>query len=59
MRSLYDIRRELVKYKSNLKEINRLILIHDDSIKLYKEKIKIKEKIKALQKELKEQIWIF
>lgn len=59
MRSLYDIRRELVKYKSNLKEINRLILIHDDAIKLYKEKIKIKEKIKALQKELKEQIWIF
>lgn len=56
MRSLYDIRRDLVKYKSNLKEINRLILIHDDSIKLYKEKIKIKEKIKALQKELKEQI---
>lgn len=56
MRSLYDIRRELVKYESNLKEINRLILIHGDSIKLYKEKIKIKEKIKALQKELKEQI---
>ena len=59
MRNLYDIRRELVKYKSNLKEINRLILIHDDSIKLYKEKIKIKEKIKELQKELKEQLWIF
>ena len=56
MRNLYDIRRELVKYKSNLKEINRLILIHDDSIKLYKEKIKIKEKIKELQKELKEQL---
>lgn len=56
MRTKYEIRRELVKYKSNLKEINRLILIHDDAIKLYKEKIKIKEKIKALQKELKEQI---
>lgn len=52
MRSLYDIRRELVKYKQNLKEINRLIAVSDRRTDLFKEKLKIKCKIKKLEEEL-------
>lgn len=49
MRSLYDIRRELVKYKQNLREINRLITSSDKkSENLLKEKLKIKCKIEKL-----------
>ena len=51
MRSLYDIRRELVKYKQNLKEINRWIVSSKPSIKLYRQKEIIKLKIKELEKE--------
>lgn len=51
MRSLYDIRRELVKYKQNLKEINRLIVSSKPSIKLYRQKEIIKLKIKELEQE--------
>lgn len=51
MRSLYDIRRELVKHKQNLKEINRLIVSSPPSIKLYRQKEIIKLKIKELEKE--------
>jgi hypothetical protein len=51
MRSLYDIRRELVKYKQNLKEINRLIVSSKPSIKLYRQKEIIKLKIEELEKE--------
>lgn len=50
-RNLYDIRRELVKYKQNLKEINRLIVSSKPSIKLYRQKEIIKLKIKELEKE--------
>lgn len=53
MRSLYDIRRELVKYKQNLREINRLITSSDKkSENLLKEKLKIKCKIEKLEEEL-------
>ena len=52
MRSLYDIRRELVKYKQNLREINRLIAVSDGKTELFKDKLKIKCKIKKLEKEL-------
>ncbi len=52
MRSLYDIRRELVKYKQNLREINRLIAISDAKTELFKDKLKIKCKIKKLEEEL-------
>ncbi len=51
MRSLYDIRRELVKYKQNLTEINRLIVSSKPSIKLYRQKEIIKLKIEELEKE--------
>lgn len=50
-RSLYDIRRKLIKYKQNLKEINRLIVSSKSSIKLYRQKEIIKLKIKELEKE--------
>lgn len=49
MRNLYDIRRELVKYKQNLREINRLIAVSDGKTKLFKDKLKIKCKIKKLE----------
>mgnify|MGYP006934502427 FL=1 len=52
MRSLYDIRRELVKYKQNLREINRLITSNKTSENLLKEKLKIKCKIEKLEEEL-------
>lgn len=53
MKSLYDIRRDLVKYKNNLKEINRLITSSDKkSESLYKEKFMIKCKIEKLEEEL-------
>lgn len=52
MRNLYDIRRELVKYKQNLREINRLIGVSDRRTDLFKEKLKIKCKIKKLEEEL-------
>lgn len=53
MRSLYDIRRELVKYKNNLKEINRLITSSDRKPdNLLKEKSMIKYKIEKLEEEL-------
>ena len=52
MRSLYDIRRELVKYKQNLREINRLITSNKVSENLLKEKLKIKCKIEKLEEEL-------
>ena len=51
MRSLYDIRRELVKYKQNFKKINRLIVSSKPSIKLYRQKEIIKLKIEELEKE--------
>lgn len=56
MRTKYEIRRDLVKYRNNLKEINRLISAHDNLIRIDKEKIKIKQKIKSLEEKLKEQI---
>ena len=50
MKSLYDIRRDLVKYKNNLKEINRLITSSDKkSESLYN---MIKCKIEKLEEEL-------
>ncbi len=52
MKNLYDIRRELVKYKQNLREINRLIAVSDGKTKLFKDKLKIKCKIKKLEEEL-------
>lgn len=52
MRNLYDIRRELVKYKQNLREINRLIAVSGGKTKLFKDKLKIKCKIKKLEEEL-------
>ena len=52
MRSLYDIRRELVKHKQNFQVINRLIAVSDRRIDLFKEKLKIKCKIKKLEEEL-------
>lgn len=52
MKNLYDIRRELIKYKQNLREINRLIAVSDGKTKLFKDKLKIKCKIKKLEEEL-------
>lgn len=52
MRNLYDIRRELVKYKQNLREINRLIAVSDRKADLFKDKLKVKCKIKKLEEEL-------
>ena len=58
MRSLYDIRRELVKHKQNLKEINRLIAASDRRTDLFKEKLKIKCKIKKVRRRIrKEKLW--
>jgi hypothetical protein len=52
MRSLYDIRRELAKYKQNLREINKLIAVSDRKTDLFKDKLKIKCKIEKLEEEL-------
>lgn len=53
MKPKSEIRRELVKYKDNLREINRLIATSDkQSNDLFKEKLKIKYKIEKLEKEL-------
>ena len=53
MKPKSKIRRELVKYKDNLREINRLIESSDrQSNDLFKEKLKIKDKIEKLEKEL-------
>lgn len=51
MKKIFEIRRELVKYKNNLKEINRLIVSSKPSIKLYRQKEIIKLKIEELEKE--------
>lgn len=42
----------MVKYKQNLREINRLIVVSDGKTKLFKDKLKIKCKIKKLEEEL-------
>lgn len=47
MRSLYDIRRELVKYKQNLKEINRLIAVSDRRTDLFKENLRLNVRLKS------------
>lgn len=52
MRKLYEIRVELIKYKNNLREINRLMSSEPSKI-LVDNKEKIKQKIKDLEKELK------
>ena len=52
MKPKCEIRRELVKHKQNLKEINRLIAVSDRRTDLFKEKLKIKCKIKKLEEEL-------
>lgn len=53
MKPKCEIRRELVKYKDNLREINRLIASSDrKSNDLFKEKLKIKCKIEKLEEEL-------
>jgi hypothetical protein len=51
MRKLYEIRVELIKYKNNLREINRLMSSKPSKI-LVDNKEKIKQKIKDLEKEL-------
>ena len=51
MKKIFEIRRELVKYKNNLKEMNRLIVSSKPSIKLYRQKEIIKLKIEELEKE--------
>lgn len=51
MRKLYEIRVELIKYKNNLREINRLMSSEPSKI-LVDNKEKIKQKIKDLEKEL-------
>lgn len=52
MKPKCEIRRELVKYKDNLRKINRLIAVSDRRTDLFKEKLKIKCKIKKLEEEL-------
>lgn len=53
MKPKCEIRRELVKYKDNLRKINRLIESSDSqSNDLFKEKLKIKYKIEKLEDEL-------
>lgn len=53
MKPKCEIRRELVKYKDNLRKINRLIASSDSqSNDLFKEKLKIKYKIEKLEDEL-------
>ena len=47
MRSLYDIRRELVKHKQNLKEINRLIAVSDRRTDLFKENLRLNVRLKS------------
>lgn len=51
-RNLYFLRRELIKYYNNLREINRLIISKPSEI-LVNNKIKIKNKIKELEEEYK------
>lgn len=51
-RSLYEVRRELIKYYDNLREINRL-MISKPSETLVNNKKKIKNKINELEEEYK------
>lgn len=48
-RSLYEVRRELIKYYDNLREINRL-MVSEPSVN---NKKKIKKKINELEEEYK------
>lgn len=57
MKSKSEIRRELLKYKDNLREINRLIASSNKQPNdLFKEKLKIKYKIEKLENELEVRI---
>nr|DAD88976.1 MAG TPA: hypothetical protein [Myoviridae sp. ct96L1] len=51
-RSLYEVRRELIKYYDNLREINRL-MVSEPSETLVNNKKKIKNKINELEEEYK------
>lgn len=51
-RSLYEVRRELIKYYDNLREINRL-MVSKPSKTLVNNKKKIKNKINEIEEEYK------